>query len=213
MLQSVLGNPPFMPRKSNPHPRTKPPEQRRADLMDAASHLFLSRGIAATSVEQITERAAVAKGTFYLYFSSKEDVLAALAERYGDELLEPIKAAVAARRGDDWKGKLAAWVTATVNAYLDSIQLHDILFHGALPKKREGVSDNVIVEYLSELLQAGAESGGWSLEDPHSAAVFLFSGLHGMVDDSHAREKRIQRDRLISRIEQFCFRTVGLRDR
>src|ERR1035438_2043651 len=56
-------------------PRTKPPETRRDELMNAAERLFLSEGVAATTIEQITSAAAVAKGTFYLYFSSKDDVL------------------------------------------------------------------------------------------------------------------------------------------
>ena len=43
-------------------PRTKPPEQRRDDLMNAAQRLFLDLGVSATTVEQITSGAGVAKG-------------------------------------------------------------------------------------------------------------------------------------------------------
>lgn len=48
----------------------KKQEKRRA-LLDAAYELFLERGTAKTSVEDITSRAKVAKGTFYLYFRTK----------------------------------------------------------------------------------------------------------------------------------------------
>ena len=78
-----------------PRPRTKPPEERRDELMKAARRLFLEQGVGATTIEQITSRADVAKGTFYLYFSSKEQVLAALGDRYGGEPLVKIKAAIA----------------------------------------------------------------------------------------------------------------------
>jgi hypothetical protein len=37
----------------------------------------------------------------------------------------------------------------------------------------------------------------------------LFSGLHGIVDDAYSKEKRIQRSRLIYRLQGICFRTVG----
>src|ERR1035441_10143564 len=80
---------------SMPRPRTKPPEERRDELMKAARRLFLEQGVGATTIEQITSRADVAKGTFYLYFSSKEQVLAALGGRYGGEPLVKIKAAIA----------------------------------------------------------------------------------------------------------------------
>ena len=48
----------------------KKQEKRRA-LLDAAYELFLERGTAKTSVEDITSRAKVGKGTFYLYFQAQ----------------------------------------------------------------------------------------------------------------------------------------------
>src|ERR1700677_383746 len=108
-------------------PRTKPPEERRDELMNAALRLFLKHGVGATTIEQITAGADVAKGTFYLYFSSKEDLRAALGERFAQKHLESIKTAVAELPEDDWKGKLATWAKASVAFYLDSIRLHDVL--------------------------------------------------------------------------------------
>ena len=58
----------------------KKQEKRRA-LLDAAYELFLERGTAKTSVEDITSRAKVAKGTFYLYFQDKGAVMQALLGR------------------------------------------------------------------------------------------------------------------------------------
>jgi AcrR family transcriptional regulator len=54
--------------------------QTRDRLYQAAVRLFAEKGIAATTVEQITERADLGKGTFFNYFQSKEHVLGALAE-------------------------------------------------------------------------------------------------------------------------------------
>lgn len=64
----------------------KKQEKRRA-LLDAAYELFLERGIAKTSVEDITSRAKVAKGTFYLYFQDKNAVTQALLGRVSYQLL------------------------------------------------------------------------------------------------------------------------------
>jgi len=199
-----------MPAKSESRPRTKPPEERRGEIMRAARRLFLEKGVASTTIEQITSRAKVAKGTFYLYFSSKEDVLAALGDRYGEELLVGIKAAIAEKPDEDWQEKLAAWARASVSGYLDSIRLHDILFYGSRPHTREGLVDNVVIDHLFDLLRAGADAGAWSIDDARFTAVFLFSGLHGVVDDAHTKAKRINRTRLAHRLERLCFRAVGL---
>jgi AcrR family transcriptional regulator len=192
-------------------PRTKPPEERREELMNAAQKLFLEHGVGPTTVEQITTGADVAKGTFYLYFPTKEDVLAAMQERFGRTLLEKIRAGVAEKQDSDWKGKLAAWGVACVNGYLDSIELHDILFFGTrMPRKRGAAVDHIVVDDLVELVKGGAEAGAWNVEDSRFAAVFLFSGLHGVVDDASAKEQRIDRGRLGRRAEQICLRAVGL---
>jgi AcrR family transcriptional regulator len=196
---------------SKSRPRTRPPEERREELMNAAQRSFLKHGAGSTTIEQITTGAAVAKGTFYLYFSSKEDVLAALRARFAQELLARIKAAVAQSRADDWKGKLASWTEAGVAGYLDSIQLHDILFYGApRPPARNGLVKNDIVDHLAGMLEAGAAAGAWSVDDPQFTAMYLFNGLHSAVDSAQANEKRVNRSRLAQRLQQLCLRVVGL---
>ena len=64
----------------------KKQEKRRA-LLEAAYDLFLERGAAKTSVEDITSRAKVAKGTFYLYFQDKGAVMQTLLGRVSYQLL------------------------------------------------------------------------------------------------------------------------------
>jgi AcrR family transcriptional regulator len=191
-------------------PRTKAPEERRDELMNAAQRLFLKQGVAATTIEQITSGADVAKGTFYLYFSSKEDVLAALADQFAEELLMSIKTASEKIRQEDWKAKLATWARACMAGYLDSIQMHDILFYGSRPSTREGMVDNIVIDHLSELLQDGVDAEAWSIDDARFTAVFLFSGLHAVVDDAYTKEKRLNRNRLAQKLERLCLRAVEL---
>lgn len=177
--------------------------------MDAAERLFLEHGIGATTIEQITAAAGVAKGTFYLYFPSKEDVRLALGERFGQRHRARIEAALAETPPGDWPATLAAWATIGVAAYLESIRLHDLLFFGA-PTTRAGLVNNVVIDHLAAMLRAGAAAGAWSIDDPRATAVFLFSGLHAVVDDAYVQEARIDRRRLARRLQRLCFRAVGL---
>ena len=68
-----------------PPPNGSRRERRRqethARIFEAAMRLFAERGFANTPVEEITEAAEVAKGTFFNYFPTKESILEALAER------------------------------------------------------------------------------------------------------------------------------------
>src|ERR1700678_1034654 len=97
--------------------RTKPAEQRRADLLDASKELFLAKGIAATSLDDITTRAGVSKGLFYLYFHSKDDLLLALQDQFSAQLPERIRAAT--EPVEDWAGKLDTCVQAIFDSYAE----------------------------------------------------------------------------------------------
>ena len=50
-------------------------------ILDAASALFLERGIAATTMESVAERASVSKMTVYGHFRDKPSLLSAVFER------------------------------------------------------------------------------------------------------------------------------------
>src|SRR6185295_809600 len=48
---------------------------RRAEILEAARRTFAQRGLADTTVDEIAKAARVAKGTVYLYYRSKEELL------------------------------------------------------------------------------------------------------------------------------------------
>ena len=58
--------------------RVRRKEARPGELLDAALSLFVEKGYAATTVEQVAARAGVSKGTLFLYFASKEALFKAV---------------------------------------------------------------------------------------------------------------------------------------
>lgn len=59
----------------------KDPEERRTKLLEASEELFLQKGFGKTMVSDIAGKVGAAQGTFYYYFKSKDEVLAAILER------------------------------------------------------------------------------------------------------------------------------------
>lgn len=62
-------------------------QEKRQALLDAAYQLFLEQDSARVSVSDITVRANVAKGTFYLYFKDKEEITKVLLGRISYRVL------------------------------------------------------------------------------------------------------------------------------
>lgn len=58
------------------------PEIRKKEILDAAEALFHSKGYQQTAVSDIVREISVAKGTFYYYFSSKEELIESLIYRH-----------------------------------------------------------------------------------------------------------------------------------
>ncbi len=63
---------------------------KRSRILDAATAVFAETGFHASRVQDIAERAGVAKGTIYLYFHNKEELLLSIFQRYFDSLLDLI---------------------------------------------------------------------------------------------------------------------------
>ncbi len=62
--------------------RERQKKLRATQVLDAASALFAHQGYEATGIEEIAERAAVAPATIYNYFTTKPNLLMALALRH-----------------------------------------------------------------------------------------------------------------------------------
>jgi len=190
------------------HARTKPPAVRRTELLDAAERLFLADGVAATNVDAIVAAAGVAKGTFYLYFNAKEDLLPALRARYVEALAETVSAAVARRPHADWPGKLRAWVSAVVTYQVEHFALHELVFHDSGAHRGHAPLKEDTAETLAALLTDGARAGAWTVEDPRLLAVMLYAAVHAAV--APATHGRPNARRIAKALHAFFSRAVGL---
>ncbi len=66
----------------------KDPATRRLEFIDASMDLFCSKGYEQTMVQDICRAVGVAKGTFFYYFPTKEDVLRAIFEHWTRRFVE-----------------------------------------------------------------------------------------------------------------------------
>lgn len=154
---------------------------RRAGLVDAAVAVFAEKG-ATASVRDITRTAGVAKGTFYLYFASKDDILVAVAERMvggviataeaaldGDApAVEQLRAFIQALAGFD-DIPAAAEVAELIHRPENRL-LHDRLEERIVPR---------LMPLMEAIVVRGVEEGAFAVADPHAAAWFVLGGLRG----------------------------------
>lgn len=64
-------------------PRLTQPQQdeRRARILDAAERVFARKGFSGATMQEICREAGISPGALYLYFASKEELIAGIADR------------------------------------------------------------------------------------------------------------------------------------
>jgi AcrR family transcriptional regulator len=112
-----------MPDKARASSRRRK-DARPRELLDAALAVFIEKGFAAARPEEIALRAGVSKGTLYLYFHSKEDMLAALIEeRFSSRIAVGTYESVtrAGSSHDLLRSVLTAWRSTLVRGHAGGI--------------------------------------------------------------------------------------------
>ena len=82
-------------------------EERRQAILDAAQKLYLKHPDRMASVSEVAGAASLAKGTVYLYFPSKEEMLLALHERHVAEFFSRLMQRLAAPAPADFDAVFA----------------------------------------------------------------------------------------------------------
>lgn len=90
--------------------RERKKEETKERIFNVAMKLFKSRGFEETTIDDITEKADVAKGTFFNYFPKKEAVLQYLSERWLEEVEDKIAAEFKGAAAPDRDRMIAAFV-------------------------------------------------------------------------------------------------------
>jgi len=177
----------------------KEPEVRKNEIIDAAEKLFASKGYDKATVNDILNANSIAKGTFYYYFKSKEEVLDAIIKRRIDAGLERAKA-IASHPELSPVQKIAAAIMAqkpqnqTEADFLPVLhEQSNALFH------QKVLTDCVtrLTPVLSAIVEEGIEKGDFSTAYPkESAEILLTAGLIIFDDAYFSRSREEQAERI-----------------
>jgi AcrR family transcriptional regulator len=151
--------------------RRRQKEARPQQLLDAALTLFVEKGFAATRAEEVAQRAGVSKGTLYLYYPSKEELLkAVIRERLGSRI------AAGAAEADKHRGSAAELLREVFSRWW--LEVFDSATSGVFkliitevrnfPDLAEFYAREVVVpgeQLIARIVQRGIDSGEFDAMD------------------------------------------------
>ncbi len=187
---------------------------RKNELLEISQQLFNERGYDATPISAILEKAGVAKGTFYHYFRSKEDLLDCLVERITHRILEEVHSLIhepgltALQRLHRFFVSSSRWKAANQESLRALIQ--PIFRDENLPLrvKMNRRTRELTLPILTEIVQQGVDEGVFDTEFPSEAADLIlgigFATQEGTVElVLSAPEHPEKWDALVRRIDCY----------
>ena len=172
--------------------REREKEERRQSILRAAREVFFENGFHRATVDDVAERAEVSKGTVYLYFESKETILAHLLLEGLDELIGELELAYAAEQPLPADERLRRLGQAYVRFFEREPQYFRLLMATDRGRFRETVTPEVYQEVLEasieglnwavQAIEQGIEDGVFGRCDARQAAATLWATLNGVLD-------------------------------
>lgn len=191
---------------------SKPPGKRREDLLGAALRVFADKGIGNTTIADITGAAGVAKGTFYLYFDSKDQLVAALKEQMVDDILEHAGSLYGRVGRQDWWALVDTFAESYVDFMLEHRDMVQIMAQeGFAPEADPAFAEcnRKVNEMLQAGLRAGMEAGVFATSDPELTSKLLHHAIEGTLVNALLYEPEVDRDRLATGIRELLHKTLA----
>lgn len=187
----------------------KDPIERRREIMNKAIELFLDKGYDKTSVNSIVEELKIAKGTFYHYFKSKEEILYEIIDESVEEYSERIKKDLNVLSGAGNKMQFILKKLLMPSDLSDQLIVsieddENAMMHQILEKKFYKKFHPILVEIIKE----GTKEGIFDITYPVEITEILLMGVRSFMhihiprfnDLNYAREKLSSIEELFNRV-------------
>lgn len=161
----------------------KKPEERRADIIQAARHLFQTQEYSKTTMQDVIESLGIAKGTIYHYFPSKEALLEAVVADMVDSIIEQLSDLI-----ENSKGNALEKIKQVIKMGNIASKNEEILSHLHRPGN-EAMHTRLLAETIlkqaplyEKLIRQGCDEGLFKTEAPLECAEFMLTGIQFLTD-------------------------------
>lgn len=159
---------------------TKEYEERRNEILNAAEKLFYMKGYEKCTVNDILKSVGIAKGTFYYYFKSKEEVLDTIVGRYKVIIMNRANEILNASNISQEEKLMRTFMSMNITNQIDENLLDDIhkAENALLHQKILNQIVIAMAPILAKIIEEGIEKKVWECKYPlEYMQIFLASSL------------------------------------
>ena len=183
-------------------PRTKGFELRRSKILDEALAFFCKRGYDNASLNDLITVSKMSKGAFYHYFSSKEALIAALADKLARQVFQELQP-VLNEPGLDSLARLNAFLSEASRIKADMASTSLAVFRDLFRRENRSLYRQIAAAWedlfrpaLTTILRTGVKEKVFDTFDPEGVADLIqefASNLYPVVANALAATTEQQR--------------------
>jgi AcrR family transcriptional regulator len=161
----------------------KRPEERRADIIQAARYLFQTQEYSKTTMQDVMTELGIAKGTIYHYFPSKEALLEAVVEEMVDTNIEQLANLIEKSKGNALE-KLQHVIQLSNIASKNEEILSHLHRSGNEAMHTRLLAETILKQapLYEKLIRQGCDEGVFKTEAPLECAEFMLTGIQFLTD-------------------------------
>lgn len=160
-------------------------EERRNEILDAAEQLFHTKGYKNCTVNDILNVVSIAKGTFYYYFKSKEEVLDAVVERFGDIITQRGEAILAQKDVSPADKLLYLFGAMNISDQVDGELLEEVhkAENAIIHQKTLNQAVNTLAPMMAKVIEEGQEQKLWTCKYPLRYMQIILTASISLTDE------------------------------
>jgi AcrR family transcriptional regulator len=161
----------------------KNPEERKKEIMDTAAQFFMTKGYEETSVNMIVEHLNIAKGTFYYYFKSKEEILGAILEEYLEQFAQQIRLIILNKEMNAYE-KLQFVLKSILSSNQEPKHLTQHIEDNKSGKLHQMMDEKFYEKFkpvMVSILKQGIEEGIFNISYPEELTEILLMGVRSYM--------------------------------
>lgn len=171
-------------------------EFRIQSIQDATMRVIARKGMAAATMQEIADEAGVAKGTIYLYFRDRDELVEKTFDTAVHHLMSRIDAALDAEL--PFEEKIRAVMAAKVAFFSENREFFRLYISLRMPegtperqrrqKKTCQPQYRTSAQKLAKVLESAMERGEIRRLDPYTLAVFIIEGSTAIILERLSQE-------------------------
>ncbi len=167
-------------------PRPDVSQKRTAQILDAATVVFARSGVHQASMDDIAREVGLSKGSLYVYFESKDDIIAAIQQRLLNVDLEALRSFLAAPGPASWRlllltqrmaqdvERMSPMLSITYELYAVAVRSESV---------RQAYEDYFKAhrDILADLIRQGIKRGEFRDADAQQSAIAVMAVYQGLI--------------------------------